>query len=157
MTYSIKAEKRWKVWCFKVVQHVNKLCAVYSIAGCKHTSGKHTKLKKLCDGFTFGRFWNTKINRQITLSNSAVQKLQGEFGVQASALIQGNLTVWTTYSLEATSLSHASVTPLLSGCVPLVVLILLSIFQIKENIFLSPSSSCLQAEKQNDCNKRQPV
>jgi len=65
--------------------------------------------------------------------------------------------VCTTYSLEATSLSHASMTPLLSGYVPLVVLIPLSIFQIKENIFLSPSSFCLQAEKQNDCNKRQLV
>lgn len=85
MTYSIKAEKRWEVWCFKVVQHMNKLCAVNSITGCKHTSGKHTKLKKLCDGFTFGRFWNTKINKQITLSNSPVQKLQGESGVQAFA------------------------------------------------------------------------
>ena len=45
-------------------------------------------------------------------------------------------------------------TPLLSGYVPLVVLIPLSIFHIKENIFLSPSSFCLQAEKQNDCNKK---
>ena len=85
MTYSIKAEKRWEVWRFKVVQHVNKFCAVYSIAGCEHASGKHAKLKKLRDGFTFGRFWNTKINKQITLSNSPVQKLQGESGVQASA------------------------------------------------------------------------
>lgn len=56
----------------------------------------------------------------------------------------------TTYSLEATSLSHASMTPLLSGYVPLAVLILLSIFQIKENIFLSPSSFCLQAEKNRE-------
>ena len=45
------------------------------------------------------------------------------------------------------SLSHASMTPLPSGYGPLVVLIPLSIFQIKENIFLSPSSFCLQAEK----------
>lgn len=105
LTYSIKAEKCWEVWCFKVVQHVNKLCAVYSIAGCEHTSGKHTKLKKLCDGFTFGRFWNTEINRQITLSNSPVQKLQRESGVQASAATISGI-VWVSAYLSKSDGMH---------------------------------------------------
>lgn len=76
-TYSIKAEQCWEVWGFEIMQHVDKLGAVHSIAGSKHTSREHTELKKLCNGLTLGRFWKREIITQMrnkSFRNKAPQK-----------------------------------------------------------------------------------